>query len=112
MGYGSFDRPFGRVHSGLVDIAPAPVLPRLERFHDGMTCLPEMRGGVLVLRAVAATDMPAGHAQPEVEPCIPGAQAVFAAVGAWRDHLELIEMCASSHRAFERTTFAATLSAR
>ena len=100
----SSDGPFTGVKRHLVDIAPAPVLPGLERFHDGMTRQPEMGGGVLVLRAVTTAHVPAGHAQPEVEPRVAEAQAVFTTVSAWLDHFDLAEMGATGHVPDECTT--------
>ena len=50
--------------------------------------------GVFVLRRVATPDMPAGHAQTQVDPGVANLQAVFTAVSAGRDFANLIEMSA------------------
>src|SRR2546430_8633621 len=49
----------------LIDVAPAPVLPGLEGSHDRMLGRTEMLGGMLVLRVVAASDMPTGSTRSE-----------------------------------------------
>ena len=57
----------------------------------------EVLARVPVRRIVAAADVTADHAEPEVDPLRANAQAVFAAVGAWGDFADLIEMRAASH---------------
>src|SRR5436309_12069091 len=52
----------------LVHIAPRPVIPRLDRPHDRVLAPVEMLGRVLVLRRVAAADVAAGEAEPEMDP--------------------------------------------
>jgi hypothetical protein len=52
----------------------------------------EMFGRVLVLRRVAATDMPADQAQPQVNPRVVHLQTLFAAVCMRLHVLNLIEM--------------------
>src|SRR5690349_24508151 len=54
----------------LVHVAPLPVLAGLERPDDGVPRLREVRRRVLVRRAVAATDVPARLAHPQVEPAV------------------------------------------
>ena len=54
----------------------------------------EVFRGVLVFRRVAAADMAAGHAEPQVNPSVADFQTVFTAVGARRDFANLIEMSA------------------
>ena len=87
--------PGARVKIHLVDEAPAPVLAGLERLHDRVPDLAEMLGGVPVRRVVAAPDVPAGHAQAEVDPLRADAQAVLAAVRARGDFSDLIEVGAA-----------------
>src|SRR5215216_4022598 len=70
------------LHHNLVDIAPHPLLARLNRFDDGVLCLMEMFRCVLVARVVAAANMPADHTHAQVYPSIAGLQAVFAALRA------------------------------
>jgi hypothetical protein len=65
-----------------------------------VTGTPEMSGGVLVRRAVAAAHVAANHAESEVNPRSAGPQAVLAAVAARGDGADLVEMrAASSHTA-------------
>src|SRR6266480_6907858 len=72
------------LHLDLVDVAPAPALPRLERGDDRMPGLLEMLGGVLVLRVVAASDVPARPAQAKMHPGVSRGEAFLAAVGVRR----------------------------
>ena len=51
-----------------VDVAPPPLLARLERLDQRMPGLVEVRGGVPVGRAVTAPHVAADHAQAEVDP--------------------------------------------
>ena len=48
-------------------------------------------------RRVAATDMAALQAQPQVHPTVTHLQALFAALGVRSDLLDLIEMLAGLH---------------
>src|SRR5882762_2711872 len=68
------------LHVDLVDIAPAPAFPGLERGDDRMPGLLEMLGGVLVLRVVAASDMTARPAQAKMQPGVSRREAFLAAV--------------------------------
>src|SRR5258706_1802028 len=92
------DRPAGGLELDLVGVAPDPALARLERPDDRMPGLPEMGGGMLVRRAVAAADVTAAHAEPEVHPRTAHSQAVLAAVAAGCDLVDLVEMLANFHR--------------
>jgi hypothetical protein len=50
-------------------------------------------GGVLVPGGIAASDVAAGQAEAQVDPCVPDGQALLAAFwGAGGDVLNLIEM--------------------
>ena len=63
----------------LVDVAPEPVLVRLDRAHDRMPRLRRMGRRVAVRRVVAARDVTAGRAAPQVHPPAVDLQAVLAA---------------------------------
>src|SRR4051812_49600999 len=88
---GSWVRTASKVASGLfalilhgieldlIDVAPAPILPRLGGFHDGMSSRVEVFRRVLVLGGIAATDVAARQAEPEMHPLVPGCQALLAA---------------------------------
>src|SRR5439155_19972982 len=64
----------------LVDVAPAPVLARLCGADDRVPGLVRVSGRVPVGRRVAAADLPASHAHPQVQPPAPCLQALLAAV--------------------------------
>ena len=49
---------------------------------------------VFVFRRVATADVAAGHAEPQVNPCVANFQTVFTAIGAGCYFANLIEMCA------------------
>src|SRR6266705_2244010 len=80
------------LHAELVDKAPAPALPRLEGGDDRMPGLLEMLGGVLVLRFVAAADMPARPAQAKMHPGVSGGEAFLAAARVGRVRLYRLQM--------------------
>src|SRR5690242_16938873 len=77
-----------------VHVAPAPILARLggadDRVPDGL----EVRRRVLALGVVAAADVAAGLAHPQMDPPHPERQALFTALHVLRDIEELdgIEM--------------------
>jgi len=54
----------------LVEITPNPIFVRFERHHQGMLGGFEVFAGVLVLRVVTATYMPANQANTKVDPPI------------------------------------------
>jgi hypothetical protein len=54
----------------LVDIAPSPILTRLKRLHNRMLGPVKVLGRVLILRRVAATDVTARHAHPQMDPVV------------------------------------------
>lgn len=87
----------GKVQFHLVDVAPAPSLAGLQRLHNRVFGAVEVLRGVLVFRRVAATDMPALQAQPQVHPGVTHLQALFAAFGVRRHWLDLIQMLAGLH---------------
>jgi hypothetical protein len=72
-----------------IDVAPAPVFAGLERFDDWVIGGLKVFGRVLVLRRVAAADVAAGHAEPQVDPGVADLQAVFAAIRARGDFFDL-----------------------
>lgn len=89
--YGSKNRS-SRLKEPLVDVAPDPLLTRLEGLNDRVVGSMEMLGGVLILRIVTATDMSTGETEAQVHPGITHFQAFLASIGAWRDLSYLIEM--------------------
>src|SRR6202042_924173 len=63
-----------------IDIAPEPILARLDRLDDRMFRLVKMLRGVFVFRTVAASDVSAFSAEPQVHPRVSHFQALFAAM--------------------------------
>jgi hypothetical protein len=56
----------------------------------------EMLRRVLILRLIAAPDVPARHAESQMNPGVPRFQAILTSVCARRNVLDLIEVCASN----------------
>ena len=77
-------RSGNRLNARLIDkyfiyIAPAPVLTRLEGLNDGMFALAKVFGGMFVLRGIAAPNVAAAEAFPQMDPGIAHLQALLAA---------------------------------
>jgi hypothetical protein len=62
----------------LVDVAPRPGLPRLDRPDERMVRQPKVLRGVLVRGRVAAADVAARETHPQVDPRVAGLGAIFA----------------------------------
>src|SRR5438132_12193104 len=80
------------IELNLVDVTPAPVLPRRGGLHDGVAGRVEMLRGVLILGGVAAADMAARQTEPEVHPRFPGCQALFATFRVGRDRPDFLDV--------------------
>jgi hypothetical protein len=78
-----------RFNHDFVDETPSPILARFKRSHDGMFCLSEVLGGVLVLRGIAAADVAADLAKAQMNPRIAHLQALLApiALRGWAFYL-------------------------
>src|SRR6204780_5713188 len=76
----------GSSDEGFVDIAPAPVLARLERLDDRVTVREGVGPGMTERRRVAAAHVPAGQAQAQVHPRGPQHEAFLAAARGLRRH--------------------------
>ena len=76
----------------LVDVAPAPILARLEGLDNRVIGRVEMLRRVLVLRGVTTSDMPANQALAQVYPAIANFQTVLTAIRARCDLSYLIQM--------------------
>src|SRR2546423_6008928 len=87
-----------RLHHDLIDIAPQPVLARLERLHKRVAGGMEMLGGMLVLRRVTAADVPADEALAQMDPGISRFQAVLASVRARRHIMDFVQVRAGCRR--------------
>ena len=77
----------------LIDVAPAPVFAGLERLYDRVVGGVEVPGGMLVLRGIAAANMPAFEAETQVYPRIADFQTILTPIGARCDLSYLIKMC-------------------
>jgi hypothetical protein len=75
-----------------IDIAPAPILIRLEGLDDRVASDLIMPGGVLVFGVIAAAHMPADQAQAQVDPFISPFQTLFTTIGAGCDFTDLVYM--------------------
>lgn len=58
-------------NENLVNITPAPILPGLQRLHDGMIGLAKVLSGVFARRRITAPDVTANQAQPQTDPSSP-----------------------------------------
>ena len=68
----------GQLEHQLVDVAPAPILARLDRAHDRMSVLSGVTACVLVGRRIAAPDRAARLTHPQVHPARADPQALLA----------------------------------
>src|SRR5690348_2363007 len=88
----------GKIQLHFVHETPAPRLARLQRAHHRVTGGVRMLAGMFVARRVAAAHVPAGHAQPQMEPPIARLHAFLAPgrVGLYV-FMNLIQMSAHFH---------------
>lgn len=86
---GALQSNLGQFKHPTVDIAPRPVLTRLDRSHDGMVGLAKVLRSVLVFGGVAATNVAALQTESQVNPGIAGFQAFFATLGTGLNSLNL-----------------------
>jgi hypothetical protein len=61
-------RQSGAIERFSGSIIPEPILTGLEAVYDEVAGLPKVRGGVLVWRRIAAADMAAFGAAPQMKP--------------------------------------------
>src|SRR5579864_3918602 len=96
--HASRSRGSGKIDLHLVHETPAPGLARLQRLHHRVTGSGGMLARVLVARRIAAADMPADHADPQMEPAVPGFHAFFASSGVGLNvPLDRVEVAALIH---------------
>jgi hypothetical protein len=96
-----------RLEQELVDVAPAPCFPWLDGAHDWVGCCLEVLARVLVLGVVAASNIPALRAEPQVNPRITHEDALLANVRLGLEYVDLIEVLAAFHMASLSTSRAA-----
>src|ERR1700722_1713220 len=70
----------------LIEVAPAPVLARLEGLHHRVPDRKHVGAGVTKWRGFAAADMPAHQAQPQMDPWEADPQALLATLGRVGNH--------------------------
>src|SRR5664279_927692 len=87
--------PVRQVEQHLVDITPAPPFRRIVALDDRMPGGVEMLRRVLVGRIVAAADMTAAAADPQMQPYAAVLQAFLAAERARRDVANAGDMAAT-----------------
>src|SRR5215468_6250026 len=85
---------FDLARRDFVHVAPHPRLSRLNRTHKRMMRRLEVLGCMPVFRGVTTTHIPAGKAQPQMDPGIAGLYAVFANALVGRSQFDLICMVA------------------
>jgi hypothetical protein len=90
-------RVVAKIEHDLVDVAPAPAFRRVVALDDRMLGAVEMRRRVAMGRLIAAADMAAGSADPQVEPGGADPQAILAALGTWPDVSDPAGMGAGRH---------------
>ena len=66
---------------GRVYIAPSPIFPQLERLDYRVPGCAEVLPGMLILRVIATTYVPAGQALAQVYPSVSRPQALLTALG-------------------------------
>src|ERR1700733_12301923 len=77
--------PVRQIEQDFIHIAPAPSFRRIVAFDDGMSGGVEMFGGMFVGRIIAAADMAATSADPQMQPYAAALQALLATERARRD---------------------------
>src|SRR5260221_524429 len=85
------------IENHFVDIAPHPVLARLERADHGMLGGVEMFGGVFVAGRVTAADVSASEAQAEMDPSVTGLETFLATARVRLDLVRRVQMSAGDH---------------
>jgi hypothetical protein len=81
-----------------IDVAPRPILARLNRLHERMVTRVIVLLGMFIFRRIAAANMATGQTHSEMNPIIAGLQTLFAAIRASRDIPSQLKMCARCHQ--------------
>jgi hypothetical protein len=82
----------------IVNVAIAPIFARLKGFDNRVIARVKMFCRVFIRGIVAAADVPARFAKPEMNPAASGFQTIFAAVGARRHRFDFAQMLAFIHK--------------
>jgi hypothetical protein len=89
---------FGHRHLQEIDVAPGPALAGLERRDDRVRRSVKMLGGVPSGRAVAAADVTACQAEPEMDPGRARLETLFTSPRAGRSRVEINRVLAGHDR--------------
>lgn len=91
-----------KLQKEVIYITPAPVLAGLEGADQGVVRGMKMRGRVFILRVIAATDMTADKAEPQMYPAVAHFQTLFTTLRCpgLDIRFDLIEVGAGCHRMF------------
>ena len=81
-----------KIDFDVIDVAPAPALRRVVALDNGMTARFKVPTGVSMGRLIAATDMPAVAAEPQVYPRRSDPQAFLATERARGDDLDVMRV--------------------
>jgi transposase len=81
----------------LSGLAITPIFARFKRFDDGVIGVVKMFRRVFVRRRIAAADVTANFAKPQMNPTVAGFQTIFTAVRARRNIFYFFQMLALSH---------------
>jgi hypothetical protein len=84
------------IQLNLVDETPTPIFARLDGPHNRVLDRVKVLRGVLVLRGIAATNISADHAEPQMNPRVAHFYAFFAYVNFRLPNFDLIHMRARS----------------
>ena len=91
-------RASGKHQRHVIDVAPAPILARLEGSDHGMVSAVKVLGRMAVWRRIAASHVSAGETQPQMDPRVPGLQTLFTAPRARLDVADFIQVRAFGHK--------------
>src|SRR5260370_12907207 len=89
----------------LIDVTPAPALPRLDRPHNRVLDLMEMLRRMLVRRRVAAPHMPALHTHPQMHPGAADLQTILTALRRRLHLADLVQMGTFHSNTFPKPRF-------
>lgn len=92
-------RLIGQVDLLFVDITPPPTFRRIITFHDGMVRGVKMFGGVTMRGLVAAADVAAATADPQMNPRAADLQTFFAALRTRMHSLDGVAVRTGRHAA-------------
>src|SRR5215207_1102971 len=79
----------GNQEREVIDVAPGPLLARLERADQRVTALVRVGGGMAVGRVVAAPDLSALEADPQMQPRVAHGQTLLTALDGLGQLLDL-----------------------